>query len=319
MDRPRTPITVSGELITLNKGIYKLFVKSGVPARVGDNGELLVPAVTLTAAPGMRTDAIEIMSGPLNSGDWVCAERDVLIVKIVASATAVLLTSVSAEGGRPLEIGLERIDQTAAAGAPPPEPRRIHSPGFDPSPARLAERQGRQPQAGPPQGRPAVRLTVMAHIQRRGDVVFEDAFWAGAPGEGLAIEAFSITPQGGIAPHQLEYKALTAAGAETAWVAGGELCGARGTAVPLVGFAIRLQGGAEAQFECEYRGAFGSGKIVGPLTNGAPCRAAGAGDPLEAIQLAIRDRSASWVAGADSAERGQKVGPKFSVFREGAR
>jgi GT2 family glycosyltransferase len=319
MDRPRTPITVSGELITLNKGIYKLFVKSGVPARVGENGELLVPAVTLTAAPGVRTDAIQIMSGPLNSGDWVCAERDVLIVKILASATAVLLTSVSAEGGRPLEIRLERIDQTGAASPPSPEPRRIKAPALNPSPATLAERQGRQrQQAAPPQGRPAVHLTVLAHIQNRGDVVFEDAFWAGAPGEGLAIEAFSITPQGGIAPHQLEYKALTAAGAETAWVAGGELCGARGAAVSLVGFAIRLTGGAEAHFECEYRGAFGSGKIVGPLTNGAPCRAT-VGDPLEAIQLAVRDRSALAAADAESAERAQKVGPKFSVFREGAR
>jgi hypothetical protein len=281
----------------------------------------LLPAVTLAPAPGVPVEAIEIMRGPLNSGDWVYAERDVLIVKVMESSTAVLLTSVSAEGGRPLDIALERIDQVADQGAAPtPEPRPVTAPKLDPSPARLAERQGRQrQQVGQARERRAIRLTVMAHIQNRGDVVFEDAFWAGAPGEGLAIEAFSITPQDEVAPNQVEYKGLTAAGAETPWVAGGSLCGARGTAVPLVGFAIRLKGGAEAQFECEYRGAFGSGKIVGPLTNGAPCRAPGANDPLEAIQLAIRDRSLSEAADEEANASGQQIGPKFSVFREGAR
>ena len=321
MNRTNTQVKVSGELITLNKGLYKLFVRSGAPARVGDDGELLLPAVSLAPAPGVAIDALEIMRGPLNSSDWVCAERDVLIVKIMANSTAVLLTSVCAEGGRPLEIGLERIDQVAdKSAAAAPEQRRVAGPKLDPSPAKLAERQGQEgPQSGKPQARRMIRMTVMAHIQNRGDVVFEDAFWAGAPGEGRAIEAFSIAPQGEIAPHQLEYKALTAAGAETPWVSGGNLCGARGTATPLVGFAIRLTRGAEEQFECEYRGAFGSGKIVGPLTNGAPCRSTGAHDPLEAVQLAIRSRDYLETADGGNGAVGRQVGPKFSVFREGAR
>jgi GT2 family glycosyltransferase len=314
MEKPKTPVTVAGELIVLNKGLYKLSVRAGAPTRFGEEGELLLPAVTLTAAPGAPENAVQIMSGPLNAGDWVCAERDLLLVKIKSSSTAVLLTSVCAEGSRPLEISLEKIDEIA-----PPAGGVTAMPALGHSPAMLAERQNQVRQEGARSAAPrAVPITVMAHIQNKGDVVFEDGFWAGAPGEGLAVEAFSIVPRDAIQAEQLEYKALLATGAETPWIQGGGLCGARGTATPVVGFAIRLRGGAEQVFGCEYRGAFGSGKIVGPVTNGAPCRASGVNDPLEAIQLEIVQRATTNDADIGAARSGERLGPKFSVFRQGA-
>src|SRR5262249_13196013 len=100
---------------------------------------------------------------------------------------------------------------------------------------------------------------------------------------------------------------------------GGELCGSRGAGLALVGFAVRLRDAGD-EFECEYRGAFRSGKSVGPVTNGAPCRSSSADDYLEGIQLTIvRRRSAVPLKVAEaSIAVGREIGPRFSVFREDA-
>jgi hypothetical protein len=70
------------------------------------------------------------------------------------------------------------------------------------------------------------------------------------------------------------------------------MCGTKGMAVPLVGFAVRLKPStAAAAFDCEYSGYFQSGVTVGPLRNGAPCRSTVATDPLEGIQIRLVRRA----------------------------
>jgi hypothetical protein len=69
------------------------------------------------------------------------------------------------------------------------------------------------------------------------------------------------------------------------------MCGTKGMAVPLVGFAVRLNANiATAGYDCEYSGYFQSGVTVGPLRNGAPCRSTVANDPLEGIQVRLIKR-----------------------------
>ena len=90
----------------------------------------------------------------------------------------------------------------------------------------------------------------------------------------------------------IEYKGLTASGAETPWTGSGELCGSRGRSIPLIGFAVRQKAVAGALVDCEYTGYFHSGAIAGPVRNGAPCRSAIESDPLEGMQLRITPRPA---------------------------
>jgi hypothetical protein len=83
------------------------------------------------------------------------------------------------------------------------------------------------------------------------------------------------------------------------------MCGTKGMATPLVGFALRLKPGRSgADYDCEYSGYFQSGIVVGPLRNGAPCRSSVSSDPLEGIQVRLIRRPAPVRAKAPPKERG---------------
>jgi hypothetical protein len=156
---------------------------------------------------------------------------------------------------------------------------------------------------------------MIAHIRNRGDVPFGDDTWAGRLGRGHSIEAFWVEPQEMLAPGDIEYKGLTATGFETPWLTDSAICGTRGMATPLLGFAIRLTAKPRAKtYDCEYTGYFQSGKTAGPFRNGAPCKSSLSNDPLEGIRLVIRERASGQTAPGDRAEtvpvkRQQKHGP----------
>ena len=123
-------------------------------------------------------------------------------------------------------------------------------------------------------------MHIQAHIRTRGDMSFSEIPWAGRVAPGLWIESFSVRPLKRFGVQDIEYKGLTGSGFETPWLSDEKMCGTRGMAVPLVGFAVRLKpGAAAAAYNCEYSGYFQSGVTVGPLRNGAPCRSTVANDP----------------------------------------
>jgi hypothetical protein len=137
-------------------------------------------------------------------------------------------------------------------------------------------------------------VQIVAHIRTRGDLAFAHVPWAGRVAPGLWIEAFAIQPLDRFGASDIEYKGLTGSGFETPWLSDHKMCGTKGMATPLVGFAIRLKPSpAAAAFDCEYSGYFQSGVIVGPMRNGAPCRSSVANDSLEGIQLRIVKRAAA--------------------------
>jgi hypothetical protein len=221
-----------------------------------------------------------------------------------------------------VEVEVTRLDRGAStlaeaiAGAPPAAalPPRAVAPKLDnaalPPPLKTVK------------GKPALSVRLDMHIQRKGDVSYTNTFWSGALGERCAVEGFAIQPLADLRADQIEYSAVAENGQETGWITGGMLCGSRGLGLALSGFSIRIRPEAQARFQCEYRGAFASGRILGPSRNGAPCKAE-AGDRLEAIQLFILPRdltdvSAEQPAPAVPAPPPRVIGPRFSVFRETA-
>jgi hypothetical protein len=83
-----------------------------------------------------------------------------------------------------------------------------------------------------------------------------------------------------------------------------------------LGFAVRLrQNGGATHFDCEYSGYFSSGKIVGPLKNGTPCRSTLKNDPLEGVQVHFIRRDAADAAPVKPREPAV-IGPRFSKLRE---
>jgi hypothetical protein len=248
--------------------------------------------VHLSAPPrqdGAAQGAIEITDSFGRAGSWLGGRHKVLFVKSPAGGGAALVTGYLARDpdSMPLELDIRRIappgPATIAAGgegrAPPPFPPVMTLRMGVPV---AAERSPRR--AG---------LDIVAHIRGRGDVRFLDTPWVGRLGPGLWIEGFMISPHGPLVGMAIEYKGLTASGAETPWIGSGMLCGSQGSGIPLIGFAVRqkaVPGGAP--FDCEYTGYFQSGAMAGPTRNGAPCRSAIDNDALEGMQLRITPRPA---------------------------
>jgi len=137
-------------------------------------------------------------------------------------------------------------------------------------------------------------VQIGTHIRTRGDMNFANVPWAGRVAPGLWIESFSVQPLEHFAAGDIEYKGLTGSGFETPWLSDNKMCGTKGMATPLVGFAIRLKpSSAAAAYDCEYSGYFQSGTTVGPLRNGAPCRSSVANDSLEGIQVRLVKRAST--------------------------
>jgi hypothetical protein len=312
----------SVQVLNLNRGLYVISVKSGSPKRIGDDGALVLPAIHVGPAPGSAADAVDFMSGPLQPGQWLFEVGDTLIARVKAEQAVIVLTTMRAPTMATVEVEVARLDRgastlAAAMAAAPPSAAL---------PSRAAPKPDKAAALPPPlktvKGKPALSVRLDMHIQRKGDVSYTNTFWSGALGERCAVEGFAIQPLADLRADQIEYSAVAENGQETGWITGGMLCGSRGLGLALSGFSIRIRPEAQARFQCEYRGAFASGRILGPSRNGAPCKAE-AGDRLEAIQLFILPRdltdvSAEQPAPALPAPPPRVIGPRFSVFRETA-
>lgn len=268
-------------LVPLEPGFYAFSLTADTSWREPVAG-LALPAVQVCAAPrhdGGEDGAVEITDSFGRAGSWLGGRRKVLFVKAPANGGAALVTGYLARDpdSMPLELDIRRVD--------PPAPAAIATPVVTLAMGGPAALQ-RSPQ---PDG-----LDVVAHIRGRGDVRFRGTPWVGRLGAGLWIEGFTIVAGGRSAAAAIEYKGLTASGAETPWTGSGGLCGSRGRSIPLIGFAVRQKSApGGALVDCEYTGYFQSGAVAGPARNGAPCRSAIENDPLEGIQLRITPRQAA--------------------------
>jgi hypothetical protein len=253
----------------------------------------MLPAVHVGAGPGASTEGVDILPGPRNDGHWLYEAGDTLVIRISAAQATILLTTVRATATPAISVEVTRLDRKGAPTTEPtaarPQQHRIAAPvtGLPALPAGQAERA--PPALKTADGRQALGVRLDVHIQNKGDTAYVNNFWAGALGERLAIEAFTITPLGGLRPDQIEYIAVSEDEGETGWIDGGQVCGRKGVATALTGFAVRIKAADAGDYECEYRGSFSSGRLVGPLRDGAPCHST-PGDRLEAIQLFILPR-----------------------------
>jgi hypothetical protein len=308
-------LSSSVQILALNPGLYLITIRSSTPEKVGDTVELTLPAVQIGPGPGAPPGQVEFLTGPRNHGQWLCHPRDMMVVKVATGPASLLVTTLRGAATAPMDIDVQRLDNRASAATPPPPRPALAAPpranGAVPAPAVPADREGR---AG------HVRTRVALHLRNRGDVAYVDNFWAGALGERLAIECFAITPLERLRPEDIEYKALSERGEESGWITGGLDCGSRGLGIALSGFAVRTREGLPVAFDCEYRGSFSSGKIVGPVRNGVAC-VSEPGDRLEAIQLFIIERRQGGDTPSEPLARpapapAAPIGPRFSVFRE---
>ena len=308
-------LSASVQVLPLPAGLYLFSVKSTSDSGAQSTGELRVPAMHVGLGPGVRSEQVEFIAGPSTAGAWLFAKEDLLVTKVGNPGATLILTSVRGLGGQTLTIKVERLDNRAEeVPAPAAQAPASPLPVAEPEPTTHATPSNEVP------------LRVTAHIRTRGDMIFTNAQWAGCVAPGLWIESFSVRPLDGFTSKDIEYKALTGSGFETPWLTDEVMCGTKGLATPLVGFAVRLKrnGTNPASYDCEYSGYFKSGLTVGPLRNGAPCRSTVANDPLEGIQLRIALRASSSISVKDAnplvpdePQRTAARGPSFGRYRDG--
>ncbi len=258
-------------LVPLDPGFYA-FQLAGDAGRSEATPGFALPSLQISAAPN-GGGALEIADTAGRARTWLGGGHRVLFVAVAAPGGVALVTAYLDRdpAAPPLQLEISRVDSPAVSG-------------------RVITFGSAVPEAVPQSPAP-LGLDVVAHIRGRGSVVFADAPWVGRVEPGLWIEAVMIVPRDPSTAAAIEYKGLSASGAETPWLASGSLCGAPGSGVPLIGFAVRQKAAADgARYDCEYSGYFASGTTAGPARNGAPCRSALGDDPLEGLQLRIAPR-----------------------------
>jgi hypothetical protein len=259
-------LRVSGNLMTLETGLFCVFQAPGIPLPDPTNG---LPGVRVSLAPGQagRPDAVSICT--FRADGWL--DGSAALVRVTDGPAQILVTIY--QNGRQRPDAAPRLQVLKLSGdlvEPAPEP-----PAQVPAPQEEPE--------------------ILAHVQRTGDIGGAVGDWIGLRGSGLWMEGFGITPQQRIDLSDIEYQGVLGRGWLSPWVEGGKYCGSRGMALPLLGLTIRLKGDAAKAFECTYSATFVDGSTVGPVAEGQVCEA-GSLAALEAFQIHLHPRNNQTIA-----------------------
>ncbi len=269
-----TELKVSGHLMTLDAGLFCI-VQS--PSRAADARSGL-PGVRVSLPPGSasRPDAVTIST--FRPDGWLHGGGDAALVRVVGGPAQILVTvyqAPNAKDGAP-NLQVMRLLEPGPAAAPAPQPAGAAAPA-------------------PAAARAQAVMEMVAHIQERGDVGAMLGDWLGERGSKRWIEGFGIAPTKVLSPKDLEYQAVLGKGWLSPWVEGGQFCGSRGMALPILGLRLRLRGDAAQKYEAFYAASFTDGSTVGPVAAGEPCEAESLA-PIEAFQVLVRAKGAAGAA-----------------------
>ena len=275
-----TELKVSGHLMTLDTGLFCIVQ---VPSRVSDAATGL-PGVRISLPPGPASRPEAVSVSTFRPDGWLYGAGDAALVRVLGGPAQILVTiyqAPNAKDGAPNLQVLRLLEPAqaaapAAAAATTAPKRAAAAPAPAPAPAAATA--------------PAV-MEMVAHIQERGDVGAMIGDWLGEKGSQRWIEGFGIAPTKLLLPKDLEYQAVLGKGWLSPWVEGGQFCGSRGMALPILGLRLRLRGEAAEQYDVFYAATFTDGSAVGPVAAGEPCEAESLA-PIEAFQVLVRPKGA---------------------------
>ena len=288
---PITELKVSGHLMTLDIGLFCIVQ---VPSRASDPRSGL-PGVRISLPPGSASRPEGVTISTFRPDGWLHGFGDAALVRVLGGPAQILVTiyqSPNAKDGAPnLQVHRLLEPSPAAEAGKAPRPAAAPAAAAAPAPAPAPAPAAAPAAAAPAAAKAPAVMEMVAHIQERGDVGAMLGDWLGDPGSKRWIEGFGIAPTHLLAAKDIEYQAVLGKGWLSPWVEGGQFCGSRGMALPILGLRLRLRGEAAEAYEAYYAASFTDGSAVGPVAAGEACEAESLA-PIEAFQVLIRPKGA---------------------------
>ncbi len=294
-----TELKVSGHLMTLEKGLFCVF---HAPGSAGADPQTGLPGVRITQPPMQPRHRISISS--FDEEGWIGAEGSAALVRVNEGPSQLLVTIYQNGTGQHEAPKLQVMrlgdvpDTVAALPAAPATAAPAPAPGL-PTPPEP------EPVEAPVEG-----AEVAAHVQRRGDKLGRLGDWMGEPGSQSWIEGFAIAPNRFVALEDIEYQAVLGKGWLSPWSEGGQYCGSRGMALPILGLRVRLKGQAATTHTLRVSASFTDGSRIGPLADTETAEAESLA-PLEAFRIEILPQDA--VPAADEDDLPEQDEPASAV------
>jgi hypothetical protein len=286
-------LKVSAHLMTFDAGLYCI-VQTPATRRPDDGTGLPGVRISLPPSQAGRADAVSFAT--FRPDGWLSGASDGMLVRVAQGPSQILVTIYQAP------IGVDTAPRLQVL-------RLSEEPGVNAgavAPAGMpAGMQPGLPAGGLPGG---VIPEMVAHAQIKGDIGAKLGDWIGDKGSKRWIEGFMLSPRGDVGAADIEYQAVLGRGWLSPWVEGGQLCGSRGMALPVLGLRIRLRGAAEATHTLQYSASFVDGTEIGPVVSGEPCEAESLA-PLEAFQVVLTPKGGA----------AKPVLPKESPLEQGAK
>ncbi len=275
-----TELKVSAHLMLLQTGLYCVY---HAPGSTGPDAATGLPGARITLPPGPLGRGVTI-SGFREDG-WLGPADTAALIRVTEGPAQVLMTvyQMPSSPHEPPKLQVLRLVEGVTAAAPVPLPAE--------QPARLSQAEPEEAEEGKPtveggDDKSVPEPEISAHIQLRGDVLARVGEWIGERGSRRWIEGFALAPRGEVAPGDIEYQAVLGRGWLSPWAEGGQYCGSRGMALPILGMRVRLRGDAAETHRAELYATFTDGSEVGPIVDGEPCESANLA-PLEAFQIKL--------------------------------
>ncbi len=257
-----TELKVSAHLMQLDAGVYCVY---NTPGSAPPDPETGLPGVRLSIPPGQAPGMVAI-SGFTDDG-WLGTPDAAALVRVARGPANLMMT----------------IYQDRNAGREPP---RLQVTKLVETSAMASEQMIGQAASESGAVAPG-ESEIAAHLQARGDVLGRLGEWMGEQGSERWIEGFAISPRHAqVSPEEIEYQAVLGRGWLSPWSEGGQYCGSRGMALPILGLRARLRGKAAETLTLQISASFTDGSAIGPVGPGEPCEAESLA-PLEAFCISI--------------------------------
>jgi hypothetical protein len=247
-------IQVSAQLLAMKAGLYAMELAPMATSRGA--GGIVLPCARIDSLPESQA---EVHVASMANTQLLLPGGQAAFVRVGGDASLLLTIYKLAGPVPPPEL---RIRYIGAAGAGASAPQDIQ---------------------------PSLPLTLSVHVERYGDITVSGGAWAAASGGAGAIEGFMVRLEAGLPSDALEYQAILGREWNSPWAGGGEYCGSRGLALPLVGVRLRLRGVFAGSHRLLTWARFATAGERGPFEDEPAF--AGAEDVLVGLRVALSERT----------------------------